>query len=346
MHAAINTTYGAPNVLSVTDAPRPTVGPDDVLIEVHASAVTQGDRRLRAADYPGMGAVFGRLMTGLFRPRNAVAGTMFAGRVAAVGEAVTRFREGDDVFGSCMHGAYAEYLVVPAESAMAPMPPNVDYAEACTIPYGAVTALVFLRDLAKVEAGDEVLIVGASGGVGRMAVQLAHHLGAEVTGVCSRDHDLVQALGADHVIDYQERDFTKNGKRYDVIFDTHEDNRFRDSRGSLTPRGRYLSLYMSLGLLFQMGLTALTRGPRAICGVALGNRGHVEDIAELVAAGVLRPVIARSFGLQNIAAAHAFLEEGRKRGSVVLNVAEPRRKRAPAPRPVVLGRPAPLVAVA
>jgi len=321
MRAAMNTTYGAPTVLSTTEVSRPAIGDHDVLVEVHASAVTQGDRRLRAADYPGISRLLGRLMTGLIRPRHTVPGTMFAGRVAAVGNAVTRFREGEDVFGSAMRGAQAEYLAMPEDGAMAHMPANLGYAEAAATPYGAGTALVFLRDLAKVQRGERVLIVGASGGVGRFVVQLAHHLGAEVTAVCSRDQDLVRALGADHVINYTEEDFTQNGQRYDVILDTHEGNRFRRNRGSLTPRGRYLSLYMSAGLLLQMLITAIFGGRRAITGVAIANAEQMEAVQKLVAAGGVRPVIARRFGLEQIAEAHTFLEASRPRGTVVVDVA-------------------------
>jgi len=328
MKAAITPKYGTPDVLSMTEVSRPEVGNHDVLVEVRASVVTQGDRRLRAADFPGISWLPGRLMMGLFRPKNPVPGTAFAGRVVAVGKAVTRFAEGDDVFGGCMHGAHAEYLAVPEDSPIAPMPRDLDYAEAAAVPYGAITALVFLRDIAKVQAGERVLVIGASGGVGRFGVQLAHHLGADVTGVCSRDHDLVRDLGAGRVIDYTKEDFTDNGERYDVIFDTTLDNNFRRSCGSLTSRGRYLSLHMSASLLFQMGLTALTAsrgGPRALSGVAMGDPKQMEAVRELVDEGALRPVIAKSFPLEGLADAHVFLEEGRARGSVVIEVGETRR---------------------
>ncbi len=318
MKAAISPTYGTPDVLSMKEARRPEVGEQDVLVEVRASVVTQGDRRLRAADFPGISWLPGRLMLGLFRPKHPIPGTAFAGRVVAVGEAVTRFAEGEDVFGGCMHGAHAEYLAVPEGSPVALMPRDLDYAEAAALPYGAITALVFLRDIAKVQAAERVLIIGASGGVGRFGVQLAHHLGADVTGVCSRDHDLVRDLGAGRVIDYTRDDFTRNGERYDVIFDTTSENNFRRSCGSLNARGRYLSLHMSASLLFHMALTAFGGGPRALSGVALGDPEQMEAVRELVEQGVLRPVIAKSFTLEDLAFAHTFLEEGGVRGSVVI----------------------------
>lgn len=326
MRAAMNTTYGAPNVLSTTEVSRPAIGERDVLVEVRASVVSQGDRRLRAADFPGISKI-GRLMVGLFRPKHPIPGSMFAGRVTAVGAAVTHFAVGDDVFGSCLHGAHAEYLAVPEDSGIARMPAGLSYDEAAAVPYGATTAVVFLRDLAKVERGERVLIVGASGGVGRFAVQLAHHLGAHVTGVCSRDHELVRALGADQVIDYTREDFTENGEHYDVILDTAEGNRFGRSRGSLTARGRYLSLYLSVSLLFQMAITALRKGHRAICGVAMADRTLMESVRELVEDGALRPVIARRYPLERIAEAHALLEAGRPSGSVVIDITPDRATR-------------------
>ena len=321
MRAATHETYGTPDVLTLSEVPRPTIGDHELLVEVRASVVTHGDRRLRAADFPGVGLVVGRLMFGILRPRHRVPGTMFAGRVVAVGKAVTRFAAGDDVFGSCDRGAQAEYLAVRADKAVARMPEGIDYAEAAALPYGAGTAVVFLRDLAKVQPGERVLIVGASGGVGRFAVQLAHHLGAEVTGVCSRDHELVRELGATHVIDRTVADYTEGEQRYDVILDTSPKSRFCASRKALAPKGRYLQLHMSMGLLFMMAMTALFGGRRALTGVALSNRELVDDVRELADQGALRAVIARRFPLERIAEAHAFLESGHPRGGVVIDVA-------------------------
>ncbi|MCA9606797.1 MAG: NAD(P)-dependent alcohol dehydrogenase [Myxococcales bacterium] len=323
MRAATNTRYGAPEVLDVTDAPRPAIGPREVLVEVRASVVTQGDRRLRAADFPGISGVFGRLLIGVFGPRHPVGGSMFAGRVVEVGAEVSRFAVGDDVFGSVMHGAYAEYLAVGAEGAIAKMPSNVEYGEAASIPYGAGTALVFLRDMAKVQPGERVLIVGASGGVGRMAVQVAGHLGAEVTGVASRDTDRLRALGAERVIDYRDVDFTALGERWDVILDATEGDHFRSFRRALSDSGRYLSLYLSLRLLFEMAITALRGGPRAIGGVAQGDAALTEELRELVEAGAIRPVVGARYPLARIADAHAQLEGQRRWGDVVVDVVEP-----------------------
>lgn len=322
MRAIISTKYGGPEVLQAAEVARPAPRPNEILVRVHASTVTQGDRRMRAADFPGFTAVFGRLMVGLRRPRHAIGGSNFAGRVVEVGRDVKGLAVGDDVFGGSMHGAYAEYLAVPADSGVATMPEDLEYAEAAVLPYGGVTALVFLRDMAKVQTGERVLIVGASGGVGRMAVQVARYLGAHVTGVCSEDAALVRELGADEVIDYRHEDFTRRTERWDVIFDTIQGNHFRRYRQSLTQSGRYLSLYMTVRLLLQMMVTGLRGGPRALTGVALGNRQLANDVRELARQGAIRAVIARRFPLARTAEAHAFFEAGRPHGSVVIDVAD------------------------
>ncbi|MDP2315822.1 MAG: NAD(P)-dependent alcohol dehydrogenase [Pseudomonadota bacterium] len=320
MNAIHHTAYGAPHVLVLNEAPRPARGDHDVLVAVHASAVTHGDRRLRTADFPGIGWLPGRLMTGLVRPRRLVPGTTYAGRVVAIGAAVTRFAAGDDVFGLGTHGAYAEYLAVPEGGAIARKPASLDPAEAAALPYGATTALTFLRDLAGVQPGERVAVLGASGEVGRFAVQLARHLGAEVTGVCSRDHDLVAELGAQHVVDYTREDFTAGGRRYDVVFDTSETNQFGRCRGALTEHGRYLTLQLSLQSLAQMAMTSVLGGPRSMCGVSVADQEKLDAVRELVEAGAMRSVIAGRFPLDRTADAHAFLEAGRARGSVVVEV--------------------------
>jgi NADPH:quinone reductase-like Zn-dependent oxidoreductase len=334
MRAAITPSYGPAHVLQTRDVPTPTVGPRDVLVEVHASPVTAGDLRLRAADFPSITAWPGRLLLGVRRPRRAVQGTMFAGRVVAVGASVTRYAVGDDVFGSVMHGAYAEYLSMPEAGALARMPANLSYDEAAAVPYGAVTALRFLRDVAAVAPSEQLLVLGAAGGVGRFAVQLAKHLGAEVTAVCSRrGFELVRSLGADHLVDHETEDFTKSGRRYDVIFDTADATTFARCRPALTPTGRYLTLYISVGVLLQVAVTSLRGGPKARFAVVAGSHDDLEQVRELVARGVVRPVIARRFPLEDIAAAHAEAEAARPLGAVLVTVRAPAALRTAAPAP-------------
>lgn len=320
MQAITSSIYGGPEVLEAKEVQRPTLKPDEILVRVHASAVTEGDRRIRAADFPGISAAIGRLMMGFKGPRHAIGGSNFSGRVVEVGQKVTRFAVGDDVFGGTMHGAYAEYLAVPASGGIAKIPDGMTYGEAAAIPYGGVTALVFLRDMARVLPGERVLIVGASGGVGRAAVQLAKHLGAHVTGVCGEDAELVQALGADEIIDYRREKFTERKEHWDVIFDTLEGDHFRAYRPKLTEKGRYLSLYVTIGLLAQMAITSLRRGPRALTGVAMGNPQLTGELRELAAQGAIRAVIAKRYPLEKTADAHAFLETRHPHGSIVIDV--------------------------
>ena len=317
MRAAFTPGYGPADILEVRDVPPPVPGDHEVLVAVHASTVTAADHRLRSADFPSIAALFGRLIIGMFRPKHAVQGTNFAGRVVAVGRKVTRYAPGDDVFGGTMHGAYAEYIAVPEDGPMARKPAGLGYDEAAALPYGAVTALIFLRDVGAVRPGDKVLVVGASGGVGRFAVQIAKHLGAEVTGVCGAGNfDLVRSLGADHVIDHRTTDFTRGSERYDVLFDVAGVTTFSRCRSVLSREGRYLTLLLSVGVLVQVLFTAMRRGPRAKFAIAGGDRNEMDRVRELAERGVIRPVLGESFPLERIAEAHA----ARATGTVVVTI--------------------------
>ncbi|MCB9785352.1 MAG: NAD(P)-dependent alcohol dehydrogenase [Deltaproteobacteria bacterium] len=322
MRAIVQDTYGPPEVLRVADVASPTVGPKDVLIDVEASAVTGGDRRLRSGDFPGITWLPGRLSMGLTGPRKPVPGSVFAGRVAEVGADVERFQVGDAVFGTAMNGAYAPRLAMPADGAIARMPSGLDFEQAAPLAYGGGTALHFLQKLAALNSGEQVCILGASGGVGHMAVQLARHMGAEVTAVCSeRNHGLVRDLGAQHVVDYRGEDFRRTGRRYDVILDTIGASSFAHSREALAPAGRYLSLLVTGRLLLRMLAGSLLGPQRAITGVAMEGAPALERLAGLVEAGALRPHVDRVFPLERIAEAHAYAESGRARGAVVVRVA-------------------------
>lgn len=322
MRAAHTPRYGRADVIEIREVPRPAIAAHQILVEVRATPITAGDRRLRAADFPRFTALAGRLMIGLFKPRNPIQGTMLAGRVVEVGAAVTRFTVGDDVFGSVDHGAWAEYAVIDADGPVARMPVGLDYAEAAELPYGGVTALRFLRDMARVAPGERVLILGASGGVGRSAIQIARHLGAEVTAVCSaRNFERVRALGAHRVIDHATTDFTRSEARYDVIFDIADATRFSRCRRVLTPTGRYLTLFISPRVLLR-GLTSRLFGrQRALCGVALGRRADLEDLAALVAEGALQATVGSTFPLESMAAAHVRAERDASSGVLVVRAA-------------------------
>lgn len=318
MKAAITPKYGPANILQMRNVPRPSVGPSDVLIEVHGSSVSAGDLRLRAADFPSFTGVFGRLLLGVFGPRKAIQGTMFAGRVVEIGAAVTRFAVGDDVFGSASSGAYAELIALPEGGALAKMPTNLSYEQAAALPYGAVTAMRLLRDVTSVRAGDQVLIVGAAGGVGRFAVQLAKHLGANVTAVCSpQSFDLVRGLGADQVI-ARDQDFTQAEQKWDVIFDTVGATSFSRCKSALTPTGRYATLSISVALLFHLLAASFTSGPKAKFAIVMPKREDIEELRALAGAGVVRPLVRERFPLDQIVKAHDLAERDRSRGMVVV----------------------------
>lgn len=317
MRAIEQKTYGSPDVLTLVQREAPAPGPREVLVEVAASVVTQGDRRLRAGDFPGIMWLPGRLMMGLTGPRKPTPGTAFAGRVVAIGAEVTRFAVGDDVFGGVMNGAWVDRLAVREDGAIAKMPSGMDYRTAAALPYGGITSLVFLGEIGKVSSGDRVCIIGASGGVGRMAVQLAKHLGAEVTAVCGAEsHALVKELGADHVVDYRVEDF-RDGREFDVVFDTVGASNLAHSRRALSERGRYLGLMVSARRIWQALTSGLFGKKKAKLGVAVPSKERLEQLAELFEGGVLAPRVGKTFPLEAIGKAHAHLESAPHHAVVV-----------------------------
>ncbi|MCB9745756.1 MAG: NAD(P)-dependent alcohol dehydrogenase [Alphaproteobacteria bacterium] len=322
MQAITQKLYGTPDVLTLAQVEAPEVGEDEVLVRVHASAVTQGDRRLRSGDFPGITWLPGRLMMGLTGPRAGTPGTMFSGVVVAKGAAVTRFEVGDAVFGSADNGAWAELLRMKADGPLAARPAGLDHAEAAALPYGGLTSMVFLQEMGALQAGQRVCILGASGGVGRHAVQLAKHLGAHVTAVCSaRNHARVLELGADAVVDYHSQDYRDAEAPFDLIFDTVGASRFDLARQALTPEGRYLSLMVTLDLIAAQISSSLSGGQLALLGVAVPDAQRMDALRELIEAGALKPQIGRRFSLPHISQAHAWLESGEAQKDVIVDVA-------------------------
>jgi NADPH:quinone reductase-like Zn-dependent oxidoreductase len=326
MKAIVYTEYGPADVMRLQDVEKPTPKDNEVLIKVHAATVTAGDVNVRGFTFvaPGFGPLL-RLMFGLRRPRITILGTELAGEIEAIGKDVKLFKKGDQVFGigSEVFGAYAEYTCRPETGALAPKPANITYEEAATIPFGAGTALYFLRDMAKIKRGQKILIHGASGGVGVYAVQLAKYYGAEVTGVCSTANlELVKSLGADQVIDYTQQDFTQNGETYDVILDmVVGKTSFARCKNSLKPNGLYLAVAGGLREMGQMLWTSITGGKKVIFASAAERREDLLFIKELVEAGKLKAVIDRRYPLEQTAEAHRYVDTGRKRGCVVISVA-------------------------
>jgi len=326
MKAIVYTEYGPADVLNLQEVRKPTPGDNEVLIKVFAATVTTGDCNARGFTFvpPGFGPL-PRLMFGLKKPKIAILGTELAGEVEAVGDAVTMFKKGDQVFGigSDRFGAYAEYTCRPEKGALAIKPSNLSYGEAATLPFGAGTALYFLRDMAKIKHGQKVLVNGASGGVGVYAVQLARYYEAEVTGVCSTPNlELVKSLGADKVIDYTREDFTQNGETYDGIVDTVVGRTsFSRCKNSLKPKGLYLAVAGGLQEGVQMLWTSITGGKKVIFGSPAECKEDLVFIKELVEAGMLKPVVDRSYPLEQTAEAHRYVDLGHKKGGVVIMLA-------------------------
>ncbi len=326
MKAIVYTEYGPPDVLQLKEVEKPTPKDNEVLIKVYATAVTAGDVNARGFVFVPRG--FGplpRLMFGLRRPKRTILGMEFAGEVEAAGKDVKSFKEGDQVFGETgmSFGAYAEYLCQPEGGCMAIKPANTTYEEAAAVPFGAFAALYFLRDTANVQRGQKVLVVGASGGVGSYAVQLAKYYGAEVTGVCStKNLETVKSLGADKVIDYTQEDFTQNGETYDIIFTSVVGKAsFSSCKNSLKPRGLYLAVAGGLQEFAQMLWTSMMGGKKVLAGEASARQEDLIFLKELLEAGKIKPVIDRCYPLEQTAEAHRYVDKGHKRGSVVITVA-------------------------
>lgn len=320
MRAVVQDRYGPPDVLYVGDVEQPVPKDDEVLIRVRASTVSQSDTHVRGA-HP----IFWRLIAGLRRPRRRyrTLGVEFAGEVEAVGSAVRGFRVGDRVFGSRWFGLHAEFVCLPENGALAHMPDGMTFEEAAAICDGAFQALATLRQ-ADVRAGQRIVIYGASGSLGTAAVQIAKHLGAHVTGVCGTDHlELVRSLGADEVIDYRREDFTRNGQTYDAIIDAVGKYAFRWGRRSIKPGGIYVATDVGPRPFEALCFTVATRwvGSRRLKWASgRKTRDDALLLKELVEAGAYRPVIDRSFPMEQAADAHRYVEGWHKTGNVILTI--------------------------
>jgi len=322
MKAIICTKYGSPEVLELQDVERPVPKDNEVLIKIHATTVTSGDVVDRSCKVHLSAWLPTRIFMGLTKPRRKIPGADLAGEIEAVGKDVTLFKAGDQVFGSAGWGAgaYAEYKCVGQDARLAPKPANMSYEEAAAIPFGGGTALHFLKK-ANIQPGQKVLIYGASGSVGTYAVQIAKYYGAEVTGVCSSSNlEWVQSLGADNVIDYTKEDFTKNGQTYDVIFDTVAKSSFSKSKKALKQKGIYLTTDMGLVLMLQMLWAKMIGSRRVVSWVASIKVEDLMFLKELVEAGHLKSVIDRTWPLEQMAEAHAYVETGHKKGNVAITV--------------------------
>jgi NADPH:quinone reductase-like Zn-dependent oxidoreductase len=325
MKAIVQTEYGSADVLQLKEVEKPSAKDNEIQVRIYATSVTAAHCAMRQGP-----PLFGRLFTGLTRPKSPIPGTDFAGEIAAIGKDVKLFKEGDQVFGvsDLGGGCYAEYICLPEEEVLAIKPANITYEESAAIIDGAITALPFLRDKGNINNGQKVLINGASGSVGSAAIQLAKYYGAEVTGVCSTANlAMVESLGADKVIDYTQEDFTQNGRTYDIIFDTVGKSSFSRCKGSLTEKGIYLNPVLGLSILLPMVSTSMIGSKKAIFMLA-GMKASSEKkedlllIRELLEAGKIKPVIDRCYPLGQIVEAHQYVEKGHKKGNVIIIVGQ------------------------
>ena len=322
MKAIVYRCYGSPDVLKLEDVEKPTPADNEVLVKVHAASVNPYDWHfMRGSPY------FMRLLAGLGAPDDPSMGVDFSGTVEAAGSKVTRFKPGDEVFGG-RGGAFAEYVAVPEDRALALKPANMTFEQAASVPMAAITALQALRDNGKIEPGQKVLINGASGGVGTFAVQIAKSFGAEVTGVCStRNVDMVRSIGADHVFDYTLEDYTKSGQRYDLIIDNVGNHSLLANRRVLNPDGIFVIVGGSggdwLGPLMRP-ISALMLSP--FVGQEFGmllaqmRQDDLATLGDLMRSGKMTPVIDRRYALSEVPAAIQYSEEGHARGKIIIGL--------------------------
>jgi NADPH:quinone reductase-like Zn-dependent oxidoreductase len=306
MKAIICTKYGPPEVLILGEVLKPNPKKNEVSIKVYATAVNSGDCRIRSLNLSGvpfLQRIFARLVLGISKPRRPVQGLWLAGEIEAIGKSVKQFHVGDKVYArtpDMKFGAYAEYACLPDKSFMALIPSNLSYEEAIAIPFGGVTALFFLKK-ANIQKGNKVMIYGASGAVGSLAVQIAKYYGAVVTGVCSTTNiDLIKSLGADKIIDYMKEDFLADNDLYDIIFDTVGKISYTKIKSLLKPEGKYISVVTS--------------------GHAQSRIRDLVTLTELVESGKVKPVIDRKYTFEQMVEAHRYVDLGHKKGNVVITV--------------------------
>jgi NADPH:quinone reductase-like Zn-dependent oxidoreductase len=324
MKAIVHTKYGSPDELQLLEVEKPVPGDNEVLIKIHATTVTTTDCNARNFTFvPQSFMFFARIMFGFKKPRIKILGIDLAGEIEAVGKDVKLFKKGDKVFGSpgTKFGGHAEYVCVPEKGALAIKPADLSWEKAAAISLAGNTALFFIRDLAKIQAGQKILIHGASGAIGTYAVQLAKYYGAEVTGVCSATNaEMVKSMGADKVIDYTIEDFTKGDERYDFVFDVVGKTTFSQCKGLLKQKGIYLENMLELRDILKMMWTSIIGGKKIKGGVSKETAENLNFFIELIESGKLKPVIDRCFPLERTAEAFHYVEQGHKKGNVIITI--------------------------
>lgn len=316
MKAVVCTKYGEPEVLKMIEMEMPVPKADELVIRVHATAVNSADVRIRKADPWAV-----RLFFGFRRPRHAVLGGVFSGEVTAVGKLVKNYQVGDVVFGTTgmSFGAYAEYLAIKETATITSKPESLSHMEAAIIPFGAMTALHFIRK-AQVGPGQKILIYGASGAVGSAAVQLAKHYGAEVTAVCSgQNRELMQRIGADRVLNYQSEEVSLNREKYDVVYETVNKLSYTESLNYVRKGGTVILGAADFTKMFRAGFSNLS-GKRVLTGMSKESAREVQWISELIEQDGFIPVLDRVFSLDELVEAHRYVDQGHKKGNVAIRV--------------------------
>lgn len=314
--------YGSPDVLQIVETTRPTPREDEIQVRIHATTVTSADCRLRSMTVPAGFSAFSRIVFGVTRPRKTILGSEFAGTVVATGSRVSAFKIGDRVFGllDTRMGCYAEYCCVPESGLVAQMPDKLRYREAAGLTFGGTTALDFLRR-GKLQPSEKILINGASGSVGSAAIQIARSMGSEVTAVCGASNArLVKDLGANHVIDYTCQDFAMSDKSYDVIMDTIGNCNYRRCKSALNDSGRLMLIVADLKQMLHASLVGVIASRRILAGPASVLQSDIEHLAALARSGSLQPVVDRVYPFVEIREAHRYVDTGRKRGNVVIEL--------------------------
>ena len=315
--------YGAPDVITAIEVPIPTIKPNEVLVKIHATTVSAGDWRARSLTMPGDLRCLGRLIFGITGPRKPILGTEFSGVIDQIGSKVSNFKIGDAVIGfpGASFGAHADFIAMPADGKLAAKPDSISFAEAAAIPFGGTSAYDFLVNKAKLQSGNKILINGASGSVGSASVQIAKHLGAHVTAVCSRANiDLVRSLGADRVFDYTTETIVEAGVQYDMVIDAVGTLPWVTAQHAIRPRGKMVLIAGTLSDMLFGTAKATRKGKTLVGGVASEHRDVLQAVVDLAARGVFTPVIDRQYGFADMKAAHAHVDTGRKRGNVVVSL--------------------------
>ncbi len=323
MKAIVFTRYGSADGLQLIEVEKPAPRDNQVLIKIAATTVTAGDCEIRRSDVPILFWLPIRIWIGLRQPRkNTILGMELAGKIESTGSAVKRFKKGNKVFAASGMGlgAYAEYICLPEDGALAIKPANSSYEEAAAVPIGGLEALHFLRK-ANIQRGQKLLIVGAGGSIGTYAVQIAKYFGAVVTGVDRTGKlDMLRAIGADQVIDYTQEDFTRSGQTYDIIFDVVGKSSFSGCIRSLKQNGRYLLANPGPSHMVRGLWISMTSSKKVIIGASNAKAEDLVFLKNLIEAGTIKPVIDRSYPLEEIAAAHRYAESGQKKGNLVITV--------------------------